>query len=189
MTRASGRHGLVGASGASTATSPASTPASPTVTSRAPAPLPSTPPAQPSRDELAALQALLQAELAAVYGYGVVGGKVDRVRRAKAAERLEWHALNRDALVAQLSLAGQAAPPGPAAYALPFDVDTDGSAQALAAHLELGVAAAYADLVTAAGAPRRAAAAQAQATCAVAAQRWGAVITAFPGLPERSGSG
>jgi hypothetical protein len=178
------RRGL-GVSAASP-TGPASTPASTPVTSRSTGPLPSTPPAQPSRDELAALQALLQAEAAAVYGYGVVGGQVDRTRRTKAAERLEWHALNRDALEAQLSLAGQPAPPGPAAYALPFDVDSDGSAQALAAHLELGVAAAYADLVTAAGAPRRVAAAQAQATCAVAAQHWGAVVTAFPGLPERS---
>lgn len=154
-----------------------------------PGPLPSTPPAQPSRDELAALQAVLQAELAAVYGYGVVGGQVDRARREQAAERLTWHLLNRDALAAQLSLAGQPAPPGPAAYALPFDVDSDTSAQALGAHLELGVAAAYADLVTAAGAARRVAAAQAQAACAVAAQSWGAVVSAFPGLPERGASG
>jgi hypothetical protein len=129
---------------------------------------------------------VLQAELAAVYGYGVVGGQVDRVRRDRAAERLGWHALNRDAVTAQLTLAGQTTAPGPAAYALPFDVDSDASGQALAAHLELGVAAAYADLVAAAGAPRRAAAAQALAACAVAAQQWGAVVTAFPGLPERS---
>jgi Domain of unknown function (DUF4439) len=154
-----------------------------------PGPLPATPPAQPSRDELAALQALLQSELAAVYGYGVVGGQVDRSRRAHAAERLQWHVLNRDALAAQLSLAGAPALPGPAAYALPFQVDSDTTAQALGAHLELGVAAAYADLVTAAGAARRVTAAQALAACAVAAQRWGAVITAFPGLPERNGNG
>jgi hypothetical protein len=152
----------------------------------APAPLPATPPVQPSADELAALQALLAAEDAAVYGYGVVGGQVDRGRRKRAAQRLQWHALNRDAVSAQLSLAGQPAPPGPAAYALPFDVDSDASAQALGAHLELGVAAALADLVTVAQAPRRAAAAEAQATCALAAQRWGAVLSAFPGLPERS---
>jgi hypothetical protein len=152
----------------------------------APSPLPATPPVRPSADELAALQALLQAELAAVYGYGVVGGQVGRPRRKLAEQRLEWHALNRDALSAQLSLAGQPAPPGPAAYALPFDVDSDASAQALGAHLELGVTAAYADLVTVAQASRRAAAALAQAACALAAQRWGAVVAAFPGLPERS---
>lgn len=150
-----------------------------------PVPLPATPPARPSPDELAALQALLQAELAAVYGYGVVGGQVDRPRRTLAAQRLEWHALNRDAVSAQLLLAGQSAAPGPAAYALPFEVDSEASARALGAHLELGVTAAYADLVTVAQASRRAAAASAQAACALTAQRWGAVIPAFPGLPER----
>jgi hypothetical protein len=165
---------------------PVPTPSTTATTGPASTPLASTPPAQPSRDELAALGAVLQAELAAVYGYGVVGGQVDRVRRARAAERLGWHSLNRDALSAQLSLAGQAPAPGPAAYALPFDVDSDASGQALAAHLELGVAAAYADLVAAASGPRRTAAAQALAACAVAAQQWGAVVSAFPGLPERS---
>lgn len=149
-------------------------------------PLPATPPAQPARAELNALEAVLKAEQAAVYGYGVVGGHVTRTRRRQVAERLDWHALNRDAVAAQLSLAGALAPPGPAAYALPFEVDDDESARALAAHLELGVAAAYADLVAASGAPRRAAAAEAQSGCAVAAQRWGAVLGAFPGLPERT---
>jgi hypothetical protein len=165
---------------------PAPTPSTTASTGPAPTPLPSTPPPQPSRDELAALSAVLQAELAACYGYGVVGGQVEHVRRGRAAQRLSWHALNRDALSAQLSLAGQATAPGPAAYALPFDVDSDASGQALAAHLELGVAAAYADLVAAAGAPRRASAARALADCAVAAQQWGAVVGAFPGLLERS---
>jgi hypothetical protein len=168
---------------------PAPTPSPPSSSGPAPAPLPSTPPAQPSRDELAALGGLLQAELAACYGYGVVGGQVDDVRRGRAAERLAWHALNRDAVSTQLSLAGQATAPGPAAYALPFEVDSDASGQALAAHLELGVAAAFADLVAAAGAPRRTAAAQALSSCAIAAQQWGAVVQAFPGLPERNAGG
>lgn len=149
-------------------------------------PLPSTPPVQPARAELDALTAVLEAEQAAVYGYGVVGGQVSRGRRLQAAERLDWHSLNRDAVAAQLSLSGELAPPGPAAYALPFEVVDDTTAQALAAHLELGVGAAYADLVAASGPARRAAAAQAQSGCAVAAQRWGAVVGAFPGLPERT---
>jgi hypothetical protein len=149
-------------------------------------PLPSTPPAQPARAELDALHAVLKAEQAAIYGYGVVGGQVARTRRKQVTERLDWHAVNRDAVTAQLSLAGALAPPGPPAYALPFEVHDDESARALAAHLELGVAAAYADLVAASGAARRAAAAEAQSGCAVAAQHWGTVVGAFPGLPERT---
>jgi hypothetical protein len=129
---------------------------------------------------------VLDAELAAVYGYGIVGGQVRRSRRPEAADRLDWHALNRDAVAAQLSLAGEQPSPGPGVYALPFEVDSDESARALAAHLELGVSAAYADLVAAAGPSRRLAAAQALADCAVAAQRWGTVVGPFPGLPERS---
>lgn len=149
-------------------------------------PLPSTPPVQPARAELEALAAVLEAEHAAVYGYGVVGGQVSPERRTLAAERLDWHSLNRDAVAAQLSLSGELTPPGPAAYALPFEVDDAETAQALGAHLELGVAAAYADLVAASGAAGRAAAAEAQSGCAVAAQRWGAVVGPFPGLPERT---
>ncbi|HET8614388.1 MAG TPA: DUF4439 domain-containing protein [Actinomycetales bacterium] len=163
-----------------------STPSPETRTSTSPTPLPTTPPAQPSRSELQALAAVLQAERAAVYGYGVVGGKVGRAQRQQASSRLDWHALNRDAVAAQLSLAGSTPPPGPAAYALPFEVDDEASARSLAVHLEVGVAACYADLVGAAPAARRIDAAQALSACAVAAQRWGAVVGAFPGLPERS---
>jgi hypothetical protein len=166
-----------------------SSPTPSTSTGEPPTPLPSTPPVQPPPGELAALTTVLQAELATVYGYGVVGAQAGHGGRDRAAERLQWHALNRDSLAAQLTLAGKPPPPGPAAYALPFDVDSPESARALAAHLELGVAAAYADLVAAAGPSRRLAAAQAQATCAVAAQDWGAVLSAFPGLPERDTGG
>lgn len=154
-----------------------------------PTPMPSTPPVQASRGELAALTTVLNAELATIYGYGVVGAQAGRQRRDQAAERLRWHLLNRDSLAAQLTLAGKPAPAGPAAYALPFEVDSPESARALAAHLELGVAAAYADLVAVAGPSRRLDAAQAHATCALAAQEWGAVVSAFPGLPERSAAG
>jgi hypothetical protein len=149
-------------------------------------PLPSTPPAQPSHEELTALTAVLQAERAAVYGYGVVGGKVGRAQRRRAAERLDWHALNRDAVTAQLSLAGSAPPAGPPAYALPFTVADERSAHLLAEHLELGVAATYADLVGVAPPPRRISAATALAACAVAGRPGGAVGGPFPGLPERS---
>jgi hypothetical protein len=162
-----------------------STPSGTAPTGDTAAPLPSTPPAQPSRAELTALASVLEAERAAVYGYGVVGGQVARAHREQAAARREWHARGRDALAAQLSLAGEPAPAGPAAYALPFEVDTDASALALGVQLELGVAAAYADLVAAAAASRRAPAAKALSDCAVAAQQWHAVVDAFPGLPER----
>lgn len=176
LLRTTSASGATGPAAPSTASS--SRPASST-------PLPTTPSAQPSHGEIVALQAVLEAEHAAVYGYGVVGGQVAASRRPVAAERLDWHALNRDAVAAQLSMASELAPPASPAYALPFDVDSDQAARALGAHLELAVAATYADLVAAAAAPRRSSASEAQAACAVAAQRWGTVVGAFPGLPER----
>ena len=57
----------------------------------------------------------------------------------------------------------------------------------LAAHLENGVAAAYADLVASAGGADRLAAAQALAECAVRAAHLDAACSVpFPGLPERA---
>ncbi len=72
------------------------------------------------------------------------------------------------------------------AYALPFRVTGPATAAALAAHLENGVAAAYADLVASSGGADRVAAAQALAECAVRAATWTGLSVPFPGLPERA---
>ncbi|MYS45182.1 DUF4439 domain-containing protein, partial [Streptomyces sp. SID5998] len=48
--------------------------------------------------ELTAAQAALAAEHAAVYGYGVVGGRIGRERRAEARTAYDAHRARRDAL-------------------------------------------------------------------------------------------
>ncbi|WP_037661545.1 DUF4439 domain-containing protein, partial [Streptomyces aurantiacus] len=49
-----------------------------------------------SKNELNALQAALRAEHAAVYGYGVVGGRVGDGRRAEARTAYDAHRARRD---------------------------------------------------------------------------------------------
>lgn len=154
-------------------------------------PMPSPASSQPSpradANELAALAEALAGEHAAVYAYGVVGAQAGRSHRRAAADRLVAHGLQRDLLAAQLSTAGATPPPAAEpAYALPFEVRTVADARRLAAHVELAVAATYADLVAASAPPRRSQAARWLAQCAVAAHHWGGPPHAFPGLPERA---
>lgn len=149
---------------------------------------PSTPPPTVLADgEAQAMAALLAAQHAAVYAYGVVGGQGTDERRSAAQEALTRHAARRDLLAARLSAAGRAPAPAPPAYALPFPVDSGTSARALAARVETAVAAAEADLVAAAAPASRVEVARWLAETAVTAMRWGAGATAFPGVPERSG--
>ncbi|WP_446048283.1 DUF4439 domain-containing protein, partial [Streptomyces olivaceus] len=49
--------------------------------------------------ELDALQAALAAEHAAVYGYGVVGGRIGEERRTEARTAYDAHRARRDTLV------------------------------------------------------------------------------------------
>ncbi|GAA5038248.1 ferritin-like domain-containing protein [Streptomyces siamensis] len=136
--------------------------------------------------ELAALQAALGAEHAAVYGYGVVGGKIDKGRRDEARTAYDAHRARRDDLaraVRDLDGTPQAAS---AAYALPFAVKDSAAAVRLAAELEERVAGVYSDLVRAATGDRRRAAAEALREAAVRAVRWSGESVAFPGLAERA---
>ncbi|MEV0478013.1 DUF4439 domain-containing protein, partial [Streptomyces prunicolor] len=52
--------------------------------------------------ELTALQAALAAEHAAVYGYGVVGGRIREGRRTEAKAAYDAHRARRDALVREV---------------------------------------------------------------------------------------
>lgn len=134
-----------------------------------------------------ALQATLTAEDAAVYGYGVVGAALTGARQAQARTAYAAHRARREALAAQLrDLGVEPAPPAPA-YALPTPVTDAAKAIALAAHLELGVAAATIDLVAAATGEQRRDAALAVQACAVRAAGWTGTPTAFPGLPGQAG--
>ncbi|MGA4839274.1 ferritin-like domain-containing protein [Streptomyces sp. G45] len=137
-------------------------------------------------DELAATRAALRAEHAAVYGYGVVGGRVGDARRGEARTAYDAHRARRDALRRTVRQLGGEPDPAEAAYALPFPVPGPKAAARLAAEIEERVAGAYADLVRAADTARRAAAADALREAAVRAARWRGDSVPFPGLPERA---
>ncbi|MFJ9418246.1 ferritin-like domain-containing protein [Streptomyces sp. NPDC101227] len=139
--------------------------------------------------ELAAVQAALAAEYAAVYGYGVVGGRISRARRSEAQAAYDAHRARRDALRRGVRDLGGRPPAAAAAYELPFPVPDAAAAARLAAELEDRLAAVYADLVRAAEGARRMDAAAALREAAVRAVRWRGSGVAFPGLVERASAG
>jgi len=138
--------------------------------------------------ELGALQAALAAEHAAVYGYGVVGGRIREERRAEARAAYDAHRARRDALAREVRDLGGKPVAAAAGYALPFAVTDSESAARLAAELEDRVAGVYSDLVRAAEGQRRGTAAAALREAAVRAVRWRGGSVAFPGLAERAGT-
>ncbi|MFD8068601.1 ferritin-like domain-containing protein [Streptomyces parvulus] len=138
--------------------------------------------------ELDALQAVLAAEHAAVYGYGVVGGRIGEGRRGEARAAYDAHRSRRDALTRDVRDLGGRPVAASAGYALPFSVPDSVAAVRLAAELEERLAGVYSDLVRAAGGERRAAAAGALREAAVRAARWRGGSVAFPGLSERDGA-
>ncbi|MFD4974960.1 ferritin-like domain-containing protein [Streptomyces sp. NPDC058424] len=140
------------------------------------------------RRRLEALQAALAAEHAAVYGYGVVGGRIGESRRAEARSAYDAHRARRDALVREVRDLGGQPVAAAAAYTLPFPVPDSAAAVRFAAELEERVAGVYSDLVRAAAGARRREAAGALREAAVRAVRWRGGSVAFPGLAERAGA-
>lgn len=136
--------------------------------------------------ELAALQKALAAEHAAVYGYGVVGGRVGEDRRGEARTAYDAHRARRDTLTRQVRDLGGTPEPSAAGYTLPFPVTDPASAVRLAVELEDRVAGVYSDLVRASAGERRGTAAGALREAAVRAVRWRGESVAFPGLAERA---
>lgn len=135
---------------------------------------------------LDAAQAALAAEHAAVYGYGVVGGRIGQARRAEATDAYEAHRARRDALRRTVRDLGGEPVAAAAAYELPFPVPDQAAAGRLAAVLEDRVAGVYSDLVRSADGPLRRDAAAALREAAVRAVRWRGSDVTFPGLAERA---
>ncbi|MFE5598940.1 ferritin-like domain-containing protein [Streptomyces coelicoflavus] len=138
--------------------------------------------------QLDAVQAALAAEHAAVYGYGVVGGRIGEERRTEARAAYDAHRARRDALARDARDLGGEPVAAAAGYALPFSVPDSAAAVRLAARLEDRVAGVYSDLVRAAEGDLRATAAGALREAAVRAARWRGGSVAFPGLAERAGT-
>ncbi|CAM5553766.1 MULTISPECIES: ferritin-like domain-containing protein [Streptomyces] len=139
-----------------------------------------------SKAAVTALQAALAAEHAAVYGYGVVGGRIGEERRSDARAAYEAHRARRDALARAVRDLGADPVAASAGYALPFPVTDRATAVLFAAELESRVAGVYADLVRAARGELRGTAAEALREAAVRAVRWRGGSVAFPGLAERA---
>jgi hypothetical protein len=141
--------------------------------------------------EDAALRAVLAAEHAVVWGYGVVGAALPGPDRGPAAEAEVAHRDVRDRLAALVDERGLESVPAQAAYDLPFPVLSAVDAAALAVVLEDGAGEAWVALLDDAAQPDvRTLAVRELGSAEVRAVRWRAAAgqtpttTAFPGLPS-----
>jgi len=133
--------------------------------------------------DITALQSVLAAENAAVYGYGLAGAQLSGGQLSAARQYWTVHRAARATLSAMIAERG--AQPGAAAvaYRPPFSVNSAGAAVSLAAVLEDGVVRAYLGLVALDDQGLRAFGAQGMQAAAIRAAFWRGSTTAFPGLP------
>jgi hypothetical protein len=130
---------------------------------------------------LPALQAALAGEHAAVYAYGVIGGRSGRGDERLAAAAYARHRARRDRLTAIVYRLGGRPVVAQPGYALPFAVDDRRQLQRLARLVEHRCARLYADVVPATHDATRDFAARAISDCATTALAWGGRDQAFPG--------
>ncbi len=138
----------------------------------------------------AALQGWLAGEHAAVYGYGVLGGRLPRPMRSAAIAARDAHRARRDGLQELLTGRGQLPVPAAPAYDVPGPPGSPAEALVVATGIEERLARATYAVVVAADTPavRRLAAGGLQEQ-AVRATGWRArasmspAPTAFPGRP------
>lgn len=138
------------------------------------------------RDTVAALQEVLAAEHAVVYGYGVAGARMTGRPRRRA--QLQWnrHRARRDELTGLVTGLGGEPEPTAATYSLPQPVESAREARAFAVLLEERLAAVWADAVAGLEGDLRDLAVRGLGDAAVAAALWRGGSVAFPGLPERN---
>jgi hypothetical protein len=136
-----------------------------------------------------ALADALAAEYAAIFAYGPIGVRLTGGEQQSARATEAAHRSRRDALILQLSAAGDQVPADKAGYALPYPVTDRASALRLAVEIEERTGAFWrAALPHTTGADRNRALA-ALTDCAVRATRWrrAAGVTPatvpFPGRP------
>ena len=135
------------------------------------APAPAAPTPAALAVEVRLLQALLAAEHAVVYGYGVLGARLEDALRPVARQVSDHHRARRDALTALLLDRNAPAPPALMAYDVTVARQID--ALALAVRLEEGMAGHWRDLVGGSGELRlRLLGAAGLSEVAVRAARW-----------------
>ena len=136
--------------------------------------------ATPTPGDLAAAQAILSAEHAAVYAYGALTPHLRGTQRDQAHGLYEMHRQLRDALETGIAAHGATPAAAVAAYTFPHPPSDPASAVALASYVESRVAAVCANaaaVTTDAGRPY---ASWAVTEACLRAYAWGAPITAFP---------
>lgn len=132
-----------------------------------------------------ALQAVLAGEHAAVYAYGVVGGRlVTDPGDPMARSGYDTHRQRRAAVTALIVAAGAQPVTAAAAYSLGAPATTPVQARELAATVEHRAAATYAALVAVSSGAVRASAAAWLVDAAVRQARWSGHADTFPGLPQ-----
>jgi hypothetical protein len=136
-----------------------------------------------SASQLEALQSALAAELAAIFGYGVVGGRLGGSGLALAQAGYDAHRRRRTTLEALIAGTGATPTPPAPAYQVPAHLDSDRQIERFAATLEHRCAEVYAVVVSAADLPAlRKEAAGWLRDAAVRAVVWGGRPEAWPGL-------
>ena len=128
----------------------------------------------------------LQGEYAAVYLYGLIGGRADRDDDSAEITRINTvyaaHRLRRDQLIAFLTARGLTVPAPAVAYTPPVDPTDAAHRTACAQQIEVRLEPIYAQLVGATTGPERAFALTALSSVSAAAVQVGQAPTAFPGL-------
>jgi hypothetical protein len=137
---------------------------------------------------LEALQSTLAAEHAAVYVYGVVGGRVSVSAQAVLAERVReayvLHRDRRDRLIAMVRAAGEEPVVAEVSYELPNPATTPAQLSRVALEIEESAAAVYADMVGSTSGANRQWALDALTDASVRLLGFGGSPEAFPGVEE-----
>jgi hypothetical protein len=137
---------------------------------------------------LEALQATLAGEHAAVYVYGVLGGRVSASAEPDLAAELratfETHRARRDQVTAMVQEKGSEPAASEVSYTLPNEADTARRCRAAAAETERRCAEVYAAMVGSTAHAHRQWAIDALTDTAVRELRLGADPSPFPGAPE-----
>lgn len=135
-----------------------------------------------------ALQATLAAEHAAVYLYGVVGGRVSISTQAELWQAVRdsytVHRGRRDQLVAMVRAAGAEPVAAEVSYALPNEATTPAQLERTALTVEERCAAVYADMVGSTSGANRQWALDALQDAAVRLLGFGGEPEPFPGIGE-----
>ena len=133
---------------------------------------------------LAALQGVLAAENAAVYGYGLAGAQLSGSLYTTAQQDWTLHREAATTVSSMITQRGGTPVPAAAAYRPPFAVNSAAAARTLAALLENGLVQAYLGLVALDDASLRAYGAEQMQAAAIRAAFWRGSTIAFPGLPS-----